>query len=92
MRAALELIELHGINYYQLILMDIQMPEMDGFAATAAIRQLRGGALLPIVAMTADVLAEDRDRCFAAGMDGYVTKPIDVSQLTSVLVRWLLAE
>jgi signal transduction histidine kinase len=91
-RRALDLIALHGVDYYQLILMDIQMPEMDGFVATAAIRQLPGAALLPIVAMTADVLTEDRDRCFAAGMDGYITKPININQLTEVLMRWLLKE
>ncbi len=77
-REALALLE-RDPNAFHVILMDIQMPEMDGFAATEAIRQresVRGGARTPIIAMTAHVLIADRARCLAAGMDGYVTKPI----------------
>ena len=72
-----------------LILMDVQMPEMDGYQATAAIRQLeetRGGRL-PIVAMTAHALDRDRERCLAAGMDAYLTKPIRMERLIEVLER-----
>ncbi len=69
------------------ILMDIQMPEMDGLEATRRIREQRPA--LPIIAMTASAMASDRERCIAAGMNDYLTKPIDVEQLFQVLGRWL---
>jgi two-component system, sensor histidine kinase and response regulator len=75
-----------------LVLMDIQMPEMDGFAATAAIRAREathpGGRRLPIVALTAFAMKGDRERCLAAGMDDYLTKPIRRDQLAAVLARF----
>ena len=63
--------------------MDVQMPEMDGLDATAAIRAREGasGAHIPIVAMTAHAMEGDRDRCLEAGMDGYVTKPVEADRL-----------
>jgi two-component system, sensor histidine kinase and response regulator len=68
---------------FDLVLMDLQMPEMDGFQATAAIRSAEAetGRHIPIIALTAHALKEDRDRCLAAGMDGYVTKPIEQDKL-----------
>ena len=73
---------------FDLILMDIQMPEMDGFAATAAIRQKeRHGAHIPIIALTAHAMTGDRERCLAAGMDGYVSKPIRLDELTVEMNR-----
>ena len=67
---------------FDLILMDVQMPEMDGFDATAAIRASSGQtAHIPIIAMTAHALKGDRERCLDAGMDEYVAKPIQAKQL-----------
>ena len=72
---------------FDLILMDVQMPDMDGFEATGIIREREksSGAHLPIVAMTANAMKGDKERCLAAGMDGYVSKPIDVEQLLAVI-------
>ena len=72
---------------FDLILMDVQMPEMDGLEATAAIRQREQttGARTPIVAMTAYALKGDRERCLEAGMDGYVAKPIRAQELLNAI-------
>jgi signal transduction histidine kinase/CheY-like chemotaxis protein/HPt (histidine-containing phosphotransfer) domain-containing protein len=72
---------------FDAVLMDMQMPEMDGIEATNAIRAVERqvGGHLPIIAMTASAMKGDRERCLAAGMDGYVSKPIDVAQLLRVL-------
>jgi CheY-like chemotaxis protein len=78
---------LHADPAFDLILMDIQMPEMGGFEATAAIREEEGenGRHIPIVAMTAHAMKGDRKRCLAAGMDAYLTKPIDVRELFGII-------
>ncbi|MFU2487894.1 response regulator [Thauera sp. WH-1] len=70
------------------VLMDLQMPVMDGYAATQAIRQ-RGMKALPVIAMTANVMAGDRDKAMAAGMDDQIGKPLDVGQMFHTIARWV---
>jgi CheY-like chemotaxis protein len=74
---------------YDLILMDVQMPEMDGFEATRRIREQEksSGGHVPIVAMTAYAMSGDRERCLAAGMDGYVSKPVSLAALQKVIAE-----
>jgi CheY-like chemotaxis protein len=75
---------------YDLVLMDIHMPEVDGLAATRRIRQqeaARGIVRTPILALTATVAGEDRDACLAAGMDGFLTKPLDRERLVKALAN-----
>jgi PAS domain S-box-containing protein len=76
---------------YALILMDCQMPEMDGFAATRAIRAIErdGRPRTPIVAMTANAMKGDREECLAAGMDGYLSKPVRSAELNRALAHWI---
>jgi PAS domain S-box-containing protein len=73
---------------YDVVLMDMQMPVMDGLSATRAIRQLPGLQALPIIAMTANAMAQDRERCIEAGMNDHIAKPIDVQELVAKLRRW----
>ncbi|MDP2823704.1 MAG: PAS domain S-box protein [Sulfuritalea sp.] len=77
-------------NAYALILMDMQMPVMDGVTATRAIRQLPGYATTPILAMTANAFAEEREHCLAAGMNDHIPKPVDPDKLFETLLTWLV--
>ena len=76
-------------NSYDLVLMDMQMPVMDGLTATEALRRQKRFDTLPIIAMTANAMASDRDRCLAAGMNDHIAKPIDPDVLVSTLKRWI---
>jgi two-component system sensor histidine kinase/response regulator len=86
-RQALEALEREKVD---LVLMDVQMPEMDGFEATAAIRakEKTSGGHLPIIAVTAHAMKGDRERCLAAGMDDYIAKPIRTPELAKLLDRY----
>ncbi|XPV74988.1 MAG: PAS domain S-box protein [Desulfovibrio sp.] len=88
----LEAVELVQKNTYDAVLMDIQMAVMDGFEATKRIRKDLGYKELPIIAMTANVLPEDKDECIQAGMDDFLPKPIDLEKLVAILERWLSGE
>jgi len=75
---------------YDLVLMDCQMPEMDGFEATRVIRQKgETGARIPIIAMSASAMQADREKCLLAGMDDFIAKPVLPEELARVLSRWL---
>ena len=79
-------------NQYDLVLMDVQMPNMDGITATQKIRAELALADLPIIAMTANVMKGDREKCLAAGMNDYLPKPVNKDQLYAALCKWLLPE
>ncbi|MEI2781629.1 MAG: PAS domain S-box protein [Candidatus Competibacter sp.] len=84
-----EAVALAGRTAYDLILMDVQMPVLDGLDATRAIRRLAGRERTPIIAMTANAFDEDRRACLAAGMDDHVGKPVDPEMLFATLLKWL---
>ena len=88
---AAEMVRSSG-NCYDALLMDLQMPVMDGFEATRLIRTSGKYQDLPIIAMTASAMIDDRDMCFKAGMNDHVAKPIDISELFAVLHRWFRPE
>lgn len=88
---ALELVKNHS---YDLIFMDCQMPEMDGFEVSEHIRLMEGDKIgtIPIIAVTADAMKGARERCIDAGMNDYISKPVDVEKLRDILRKWLLQE
>ena len=78
-------VELATKRDFDVVLMDLQMPILDGFGATAAIRALPGYGRIPIIALTAHAMEADRERCLAAGMDDYLAKPLDVNKLVEIV-------
>lgn len=93
-----EAVKLFAEGGFDMVLMDCHMPEMDGYAATAAIRALEAdrahgpASRVPIVAVTANVMQGERDRCIAAGMDDYVAKPFRMADLAAMLEKWSRAK
>lgn len=86
-----EAVEQHKLHNYALILMDIQMPEMDGIEATKAIRQTERDSLkhVPIIAMTANAMHKDREKYLSMGMDDYLSKPVKLERMQAVLEKWM---
>jgi len=84
-----EAVDLAVKRGYQLILMDMQMPNLDGLGATQAIRGISGHADTPIIAMTANAFAEDRVLCLDAGMNDFIAKPVDPDDLFAMMLKWL---
>jgi len=74
---------------FDVILMDVQMPDMDGYKATEAIRQIEGHRHTPVIAMTAYALQGDREKCLEAGMDDYLTKPINAREFYTIVEKWI---
>jgi CheY-like chemotaxis protein len=88
----LEAVAAAAAEPFDLILMDVRMPNMDGLAATRAIRATPSGAAVPIIAMTADAMPEDVARCLAAGMNAHLAKPVSMKALGQVLSQILAAD
>ncbi len=89
---AQDALEYLNTNIPSLILMDISMPDVDGYALTAKIRSIPEFAKTPIIAMTANVMRGDRERSLEAGCDGYIQKPIDIDTLTQQVERYIKKE
>lgn len=89
--SGLEAVEAALKANYQIILMDVQMPEFDGFDATRAIREAEAntGRHTPIIALTALAMDGDKERCLAGGMDDYISKPYNLQTLKETLSRWM---
>ena len=89
--ACISMIEKADADYYKMILMDIQMPVMDGFDTTLTIRKMKDDkkAMIPIIAMTANAFAEDRQKALSVGMNDHVAKPVDMNILAPTMMKYL---
>ena len=87
-QVALDTIREKGTSYYDFVVMDVQMPVMDGYQATAAIRKLPGGDKMKIIAFSANAFEEDKERSLQAGMDGHITKPLKINEFMKELKRF----
>jgi CheY-like chemotaxis protein len=85
---ALSLLQQVGV-YYDVVLMDLQMPIMDGLETTRQLRLIEQFADLPVIAMTANVMATDREACFEAGMNDFMSKPIRLQELRAKVLQWV---
>ena len=89
---AVRLVQNNPEDYFDLVFMDVQMPEMDGYEAAGQIRQYEKKLKrkhLPIIALTANVFAEDSERALRAGMDAHMGKPVEVPQLLATMMHWI---
>ena len=84
-----EALDMISCKKYDIVLMDIQMPVMDGLTATLEIRKIEKFKHLPILAMTANAMQQDKNNSFAAGMNDHLSKPIDPDELFSALMKWI---
>ena len=87
-----EAVDMIARQHYDAVLMDVQMPVMDGLEATKVIRKMRGGDTLPIIAMTAHALREEREKCLSAGMNAHLSKPVEAAVLYETLGRWIVSK
>ena len=89
--ACVDMIEKADADYYKMILMDIQMPVMNGFDTTLTIRKMKDDkkAMIPIIAMTANAFAEDRQKALSVGMNDHVAKPVDMNILAPTMMKYL---
>jgi two-component system sensor histidine kinase/response regulator len=85
-----EAVQMATAFVYDIIFMDCSMPELDGYEATAILREQDRGRRVPIVAITANAMSEDRARCLAAGMDDHLTKPVHIEDIREALKRWVV--
>jgi len=86
------IVEMESNDAIELVLMDIMMPEMDGYEATKRIRKLAGCAQTPIIAVTANAMVGDKEKCLKAGANDYLSKPVDIDRLLALLALWLPAQ
>lgn len=88
--SASQALDILRTNRPDLILMDINMPDMDGYTLTAQIKSMPGFAQIPIIAITANVMRGDREKTLQAGCDGYIQKPVDIDQLTREIEKFIV--